>query len=88
MSAFGGKADIVESHNAPTALLGFGSLALAPSKECGRCSLAKLGLAHTARLFWRFEDGCLSFSILDAPPTQKAALLYSLPICTTSHDPG
>ena len=69
-------------------LLVFGCLARVPSKQCGLCLLTKLGLAHTARLFWRFEDGCLSFSILDAPPTQKAALLYSLPICTTSHDPG
>src|SRR5215831_8294632 len=48
------KADIVKSHNAPTATCR-GCLARAPSKECGRCLLTKLGLAQfTARLFWRF----------------------------------
>jgi hypothetical protein len=40
------------------ALLIFGSLARAPSKECGRCLLMKFGLAQffTARLFWRFGE--------------------------------
>ena len=84
MSAFGGKADIVESHNAPTALLGFGSPALAPSKECGRCSLAKLGLAQfTAGLFWGFgEQWHLAVDIFDALPPHTVAASYMRPIHT------
>src|SRR6516165_1761908 len=84
MSAFGGKADIVESHNAPTTLLGFGSLALAPSKECGRCSLAKLGLAQfTAGPFWGFgEQWHLAVDIFDALPPHTVAASYMRPIHT------
>ena len=37
-------------------LLVSGSLARAPSKECGRCLLTKFGFAQfTARLFWRWD---------------------------------
>jgi len=65
-------------------------LARAPSNECGRCLVTKLGLAQfTARRLlshkWR-DDGCTAFDVFDAAPTHKAALLYSRPICTTRHD--
>jgi hypothetical protein len=70
-------------------LLIFGSLARAPSKECGRCLLTKFGLAQfTVWLFWRLDgDWCRALNIFDASPPHKAALLYSRPICATSHDP-
>src|SRR5215831_10721466 len=43
------------NHTMRQRLLVVGCLARAPSKECGRCLLTKLGLAQfTARLFWRF----------------------------------
>jgi hypothetical protein len=56
----------------------FGCLACTPSKECGRCLLTKLGLAHfTARLFWRLvNDWHRASNIFDASPMHKAALLY------------
>src|SRR5262245_56602932 len=84
MSAFGGKADIVESHNGQRALLVFRCLTLAPSKECGRCSLAKLGLARfTARLFWRLgEQWHLAVDIFDALPPHTVAAGYMRPIHT------
>jgi hypothetical protein len=50
--------------------------------------LTKLGLAQfTARLFWRLaDDWHRASNIFDALPPHKAALLYSRPICTTSHN--
>jgi len=56
------------------ALLVFGCLARAPSKECGRWLLTKLGLAQfTARLLWRLDgDWYRAFNIFDihtAPQT-------------------
>src|SRR5215469_6710635 len=88
MSAFGGKADIVKSHNAPMALLVFGCLSRAPSKECGRCLLTKFGLTQfTAKLFWRFAaDRYLVFTIFDALPPHAVAASDARPICT-HHNP-
>ena len=88
MSAFGGKADIVKSHNAPMALLVFGCLSRAPSKECGRCLLTKFGLTQfTAKLFWRFAaDRYLVFTIFDTLPPHAVAASDARPICT-HHNP-
>jgi hypothetical protein len=52
--------------------------------------LTKFGLAQfTARRLlvhkWR-DDGCAAFDVFDASPTHKAALLYSRPICATTHN--
>jgi len=59
-------------------LLVFGSLARAPSKKCGRCLLTKFGLAQfTARLFWRFGDQWLVFTIFDALPPHTVAAGYA-----------
>jgi len=56
-------------------LLVFGSLARAPSKECGRCLLTKFGLAQfTAWLFWRLGNQWhLAFNIFDALPPHTLA---------------
>ena len=69
-------------------LLVFGRLARAPSEKCGRCLLTKLGLAQfTARLFGRLaDDWHRASNIFDALPPHKAALLYSRPICATTHN--
>jgi hypothetical protein len=64
-------------------LLAFGCLTLAPSDECGRCLLTKLGLAQfTARLgFWRLGyERHLAFNIFDALPPHAAAARYTRPI--------
>src|SRR5262249_28949760 len=61
------------------ALLVFRCLALAQSKERGRCLLTKLGFAQfTARLFWRLADErrCLVFPIFDALPPHAFAASY------------
>src|SRR6516162_1678388 len=65
-------------------LLVVGCLARAPSKECGRCLLTKLGLAQfTARLFWRFAgDWWLVFTIFDALSPHAVAARYTRPIRT------
>ena len=65
-------------------LLVVGCLARAPSKECGRCLLTKLGLAQfTARLFWRFTgDWWLVFTIFDALSPHAVAARYTRPIRT------
>ena len=68
------------------ALLVFG-LTLAPSKECGRRLLTKLGLAQfTARLFCGLDGNwCRAFNIFDALPSHTVAVLYTRPIHTTPH---
>jgi hypothetical protein len=69
------------------ALLVFRCLPCTPSKECSRRLLPKLGLAQfTAMFWWLADDWHLAFDIFDTAPTHKTALLYSLPICPTSHD--
>jgi hypothetical protein len=62
-------------------------LARAPSKECGRCSLTKFGLAQfTARLFWRFGDEWhLAPNIFDALSPHTVAASYMRPIYTPRH---
>src|SRR5215469_6606678 len=69
-------------------LLVFGSLARAPSKECGRCLLTKLGLAQFASgLFWRFgEQRHLAVNIFDALSPHTVAARYTRPIHTTRHN--
>jgi len=66
-------------------LLVFGSLARAPSKECGRCLLTKFGLAQfTAGLFWRLgEQRHLAVNIFDALSPHTVAASYARPIHTT-----
>ena len=65
-------------------LLVFGSLARAPSKECGRCLLTKFALAQfTARLFWRLGNQWrFAFNIFDAVTTHTVAGRYTRPIHT------
>jgi hypothetical protein len=61
------------------ALLVFGRLALAPSKERGCCLLTKFGLAQffTARLFWGFgEQWHPAVNIFDALPPHTVAARY------------
>ena len=68
-------------------LLGFGSLTRAPSNECGRCLLSKLGLAQfTARRFWGLDDWCRAFNIFDALPPHTFAASYARPIRNTPHN--
>ena len=83
MSAFGTKRTLL-NHTMRQRLLVVGCLARAPSKECGRCLLTKLGLAQfTARLFWRFTgDWWLVFTIFDALSPHAVAARYTRPIRT------
>ena len=70
-------------------LLVSGSLARAPSKECGRCLLTKFGLAQffTARLFWRFgEQWHPAVNIFDALSPHTVAASDTRPIHTTRHN--
>ena len=69
-------------------LLVFGSLARAPSKECGRCLLTKFGLAQfTARLFWRFgEQWHLAVNIFDALSPHTVAGRFTRPIHAAPHN--
>src|SRR5215469_8071777 len=69
-------------------LLVFGSLARAPSKECGRCLLTKFGLAQfTSGLFWRLgEQWHLAVNIFDALSPHTIAASYTRPIHTTRHN--
>jgi hypothetical protein len=59
-------------------LLVFGSLARAPSDECGRCLRTKLGFTHfAARLFWRLgEQWHLAVNVFDALPPHAVAGRY------------
>src|SRR6516225_1102575 len=81
-------------------LLVFGSLARAPSKECGRCLLTNFALAQFTtwlfwrlrkRLFWRLRNQRhLAFNIFDAVTTHTVAGGYTRPIHTphiTPHSP-
>ena len=72
------------SAGSKSTLLVFSSLAFAPSEECGRCLLTKLGLAQfTARLFWRFDDDWYrAVNIFDAVPPHTLAGGYTRPIHT------
>src|SRR6516225_6583113 len=83
MSALGVKRALL-NHTMRQRLLVVGCLARAPSKECGRCLLTKLGLAQfTARLFWRFTgDWWLVFTIFDALSPHAVAARYTRPIRT------
>ena len=63
-------------------------MARAPSKECGRCLLTKLGLAQfTAGLFWRLgEQWHPAVNIFDALSPHTIAASYTRPIHTTRHN--
>jgi len=65
------------------ALFVFGSLARAPSEECGRCLLTKFALAQfAARLgFWRRGyERHLAFNIFDAVSPHPVTGRYARPI--------
>ena len=56
----------------------FGCLSFAPSKECGRCLLMKLGLTEfAAGLFWMLvgDERRLAFNIFDALPMHTVAAI-------------